>query len=213
MSKALVISRNELLKFPREDKGTHMSFVVPAALLYAQLWLEDRSTCETDDSVIQILPYMVIKDSVTGKYFSYRRGSKGGEARLKGKCSIGLGGHLEELPFFNTYKVVASTVAMGALRELNEEVGIDLTFKNFYDLEEQLLLEKFSLIYSTRDNVDKYHLCMLIQLEFDARELTKLEDGVIQDIAWLSKEELGDAHWNFSRYLEGWSDIALTYLK
>src|ERR1044072_7133831 len=59
---------------------------------------KSRSTIETDTNFKQLIPYVVV---VCGdKILRYRRGATGGENRLHGLFSIGIGGHIsnEERP-------------------------------------------------------------------------------------------------------------------
>lgn len=51
-----------------------------------------RAEAETDPSLKQVIPYLVLRDS--GSYFLMRRTTAGGDARLHDRCSIGIGGHL-----------------------------------------------------------------------------------------------------------------------
>jgi len=53
-----------------------------------------RSRAETDPSFKQLIPYVVVKGE--SGYFLYRRLSTGAESRLRGRYSIGVGGHLVE---------------------------------------------------------------------------------------------------------------------
>ena len=53
---------------------------------------EPRSTMERDPSFKQIIPYLVLRDG--SRYFLMQRTTAGGDARLHGRYSIGVGGHL-----------------------------------------------------------------------------------------------------------------------
>jgi predicted NUDIX family phosphoesterase len=53
---------------------------------------EPRSLMEEDPSFKQIIPYLVLRDG--SRYFLMRRTSAGGDVRLHGRYSIGVGGHL-----------------------------------------------------------------------------------------------------------------------
>jgi len=83
----------------------------PSNLVYVA-----RSKAEEDANLKQLIPYIVI---VCGdKVLRYRRGKRGGEARLHGKLSIGIGGHINERSD-NAYAAYAN----GMMRELDEELG------------------------------------------------------------------------------------------
>ena len=51
-----------------------------------------RSGAEVDRSTKQIIPYLVLRDGQ--RYFLMQRTAAGGDARLHGRYSIGVGGHL-----------------------------------------------------------------------------------------------------------------------
>jgi len=51
-----------------------------------------RSTMEGDPSFKQLIPYLVLRDG--SRYFLMQRTRAGGDARLHGRYSIGVGGHL-----------------------------------------------------------------------------------------------------------------------
>ena len=53
---------------------------------------EPRSTMEQDPSFKQVIPYLVLRDGP--RYFLMRRTTAGGDPRLHGRYSIGVGGHL-----------------------------------------------------------------------------------------------------------------------
>jgi predicted NUDIX family phosphoesterase len=53
---------------------------------------EPRAAMEQDPSFKQIIPYLVLRDSA--RYFLMQRTTAGGDARLHGQYSIGVGGHL-----------------------------------------------------------------------------------------------------------------------
>lgn len=52
-----------------------------------------RALAETDESMLQIIPYGVLLSSGGRTAWCYRR--TGGDARLEGRCSLGVGGHIE----------------------------------------------------------------------------------------------------------------------
>jgi predicted NUDIX family phosphoesterase len=53
---------------------------------------EPRSLMEQDPEFKQIIPYLVLRDG--SRYFLMQRTSAGGDGRLHGRYSIGVGGHL-----------------------------------------------------------------------------------------------------------------------
>ena len=53
---------------------------------------EPRAAMEADPSFKQVIPYLVLRDGP--RYFLMQRTAAGGDARLHGRYSIGVGGHL-----------------------------------------------------------------------------------------------------------------------
>jgi len=87
-----------------------------------QLVYLNRSEAELDKRYKQLIPYVLI---VCGdKILRYRRGKAGGEARLHGLFSVGIGGHIsdEDNGQFSRDRGYQA----GMRRELIEEVGIDV---------------------------------------------------------------------------------------
>lgn len=89
----------------------------------------DRWMAESDSTILQLIPYIMIF-SPDKKVFSYQR--KGSEQRLVGKFSVGIGGHINPqdqrrgLGYKkNTNGIGWDTVQQGAVREICEELVLD----------------------------------------------------------------------------------------
>ena len=82
--------------------------------------LIERSICETDESLQQIIPYIVIRRH--GAIMMYDRGSKGGESRLSGKLSAGVGGHINQGDS-DAAGSLRETIYRGMEREIDEETA------------------------------------------------------------------------------------------
>jgi predicted NUDIX family phosphoesterase len=77
---------------------------------------EPREAMERDPSFKQIIPYLVLRDRA--RYFLMRRTTAGADARLHGRYSIGVGGHLNP----------GDDGLLGGLRrEWHEELVADFT--------------------------------------------------------------------------------------
>jgi predicted NUDIX family phosphoesterase len=70
-----------------------------------------RETVETDESVMQLIPYVLVLNDY--KILTYNRLKKSGEQRLRGKCSIGFGGHINDTD---------SNFETGMIREIHQEL-------------------------------------------------------------------------------------------
>ena len=78
-------------------------------------WLE-RAQAETDPAWLQVIPYAVLID-LNDRPWAYRR--TGGDARLRERRSIGVGGHIEEC---DRRAGLLATVRAALVRELKEEL-------------------------------------------------------------------------------------------
>jgi predicted NUDIX family phosphoesterase len=74
----------------------------------------ERRHAERDPMLKQVIPYALFERE--GGLFLMRRLSKGGEARLHGKLSVGVGGHI------NPVDGAADALDAGLRREIEEEV-------------------------------------------------------------------------------------------
>ncbi|MBI4277400.1 MAG: phosphoesterase [Armatimonadetes bacterium] len=88
------------------------------AAIAAHGTFRDRGEVEHDPSWKQIIPYLVIRcgDSV----FLFQRTAAGGEARLHGRHSIGVGGHINRVDV----EGASDPVDAGLRRELEEELEV-----------------------------------------------------------------------------------------
>ena len=78
---------------------------------------EDRPLAEDDPSRKQLIPYVVVRDGA--RVFLMQRTNAGGDARLHGKASIGVGGHL------NPVDESEDRLMAGLRREWAEELDAD----------------------------------------------------------------------------------------
>jgi len=113
----LVVQRERLLReaidgFVRDDATTFLTAV------HAHGIFRPRSAVERDGSVKQIIPYLIVRwrDQV----FLFQRSAAGGEPRLHGLFSIGVGGHINRNDVVGAHDLVAA----GLRRELEEELVI-----------------------------------------------------------------------------------------
>ncbi|MEO6709958.1 MAG: hypothetical protein ABI054_08200 [Planctomycetota bacterium] len=130
MEFVFVVPRNEL--FPDCYPQGLMSFgpEFPLAAFEASVarsgFFVQRSHAESNPNLKQVIPYTVVVRG--GEVFLLRRLSKGGEARLANKLSIGVGGHIN--PEDATAAVnpdgslTHSPIDNGSRREIAEEIHI-----------------------------------------------------------------------------------------
>ena len=188
MEKVLVVKTEKLAKFISgrtglltEDREAMLDIIIN------EHEFTDRPAAEEDPSYKQIIPYVVLTRK--GLVFATRRLNKGGESRLHGKVSIGIGGHIN--PVDETDR--RSVLMKGLERELDEEVYIQRRG--------ELVPQGF--INDDGNGVGAVHLGLCFSMEVEGevsvKETEKLSGG------WMSLQELRGEFDN----METWSQIAL----
>ena len=188
MEKVLVVKTDKLAKFISgrtglltEDREAMLDIIINEHEFI------DRPAAEEDPSYKQIIPYVVLTRK--GLVFATRRLNKGGESRLHGKVSIGIGGHIN--PVDETDR--RSVLMKGLERELDEEVYIQRRG--------ELVPQGF--INDDGNGVGAVHLGLCFSMEVEGevsvKETEKLSGG------WMSLQELRGEFDN----METWSQIAL----
>ena len=166
-------------------------------LAKAGLWLGPRQTLETCEDFRQIIPYIVVTDGA--RIVCYERTPAGGEARLHGKLSIGLGGHIDfsDVARSNDAIDLDRTMAQSAQRELEEELrhasGIDTDW--------------IGLIVENDTPVARVHIGVVAIARIGAQAVSAAEEA-IANVRLLTPEELEQE----APRLEGWSQRLLPHL-
>ena len=122
-------SEERVLCFPRQlleeigvFQGLSMDVVkyLPVVTSSKQLVYINRSAAEMDTRYKQLIPYVLV--ICNGKVLRYRRGKGGGETRLHGLYSVGIGGHIsdEDSSLFSNVGY-----SDGMRREIMEEVAVE----------------------------------------------------------------------------------------
>lgn len=148
-----------------------------------------RSTAETDPSHKQLIPYVVIKQGEG--YLSYSRSRAGGESRLHGRRSIGIGGHINQDD---------QSLAHGISRELQEEIILPKSHNP--------LVRLAGLINDDSNPVGQVHLGVVYILELQPGEPPQSADPAIQDLKFQTPSQLQDS----SELYETWSKILIPHL-
>ena len=78
---------------------------------------QPRAAVEEDEAWLQIIPYVVLRDGRSAVWAYARRG---GDGRLLGRRSVGVGGHIEEA---DRRPTLLDTARVCARRELAEELA------------------------------------------------------------------------------------------
>jgi predicted NUDIX family phosphoesterase len=157
-----------------------------------------RGEAELNPDWKQIIPYIVIQWKDTPEFFTYRRGDKGGEARLKTRRSLGIGGHINQE---DNHGNGPDTFQAGSLRELKEE----LDFKTFSS-KEQIV----GVLYDPSTEVGKVHfgVVKLIRVFESDRENIKVVDDALIESRWDLLTDLKELRSDF----EVWSQFVIDYL-
>ena len=116
----------------------------------SQFETKRRGDMEEDPSYKQLISYCILENE-DDEVLVYERLSGGGESRLHGLSSIGVGGHMNDVPEAVT---VEEVIRENAARELEEEVGL-----NKQDVAN---MELIGFINDDQDEVGKVHIGVVL---------------------------------------------------
>ncbi|MEM6655421.1 MAG: phosphoesterase [Planctomycetota bacterium] len=172
---------------------------LPALLECGELSYQPRGEMELDPSHKQLIPYVVFRHRTADggpTIFTYRRGAGGGEARLRAKRSVGVGGHIS---IVDAHAAAASgdVYRQGLERELAEEVAIDSPYRE----------SCIGLINDDATDVGRVHLGVVHVFDLDGPRVSPREE----DIADPRFEPLEQVANDLDAY-ESWSQIAVEAL-
>jgi predicted NUDIX family phosphoesterase len=153
------------------------------ARVVPRLEFRDRFDVEKDPRFKQVIPYVVILGGTPGTVWAYRRSNKGGEARLHGQWSIGVGGHMEGQDH---------SIDMTAYRELEEEF-------RFVDSPSPSTLKRVGLLYSDATPVDQVHFGVVYAAQYAGKIVP--HDDEIEEVRLVQTRDLEDLP------LESWSKL------
>ncbi len=146
-----------------------------------------RPEMEEDTSYKQIIPYVILRRGED--IYVLRRLKKGGEARLHGLLSIGVGGHINPVD----EAAGADVLMQGLRREVYEEVNI----------ERELGIKPLGVINDDSNAVGSVHLGFLFELEVEGEVSVRETEKLAGE--WVSKPELK----KLREQMETWSQIAM----
>lgn len=189
MEQVLVVKREKIEKFIAGKNGLIIENV-PELLEIIRNEHEymPRAEAEGQSAFKQIIPYVILRQG--DKIFVTRRLNKGGEARLHGKISIGVGGHI------NPVDEQGDMLMKGLWREIHEEV----------ELHSHGELCSCGFINDDSNSVGSVHLGACFTLETEG-EVTVKETEKLEGL-WMTLPELKE---NYD-YMETWTQIALEVL-
>ncbi len=155
-----------------------------------------RPKAEADPAYKQIIPYVIM--SCDGKYLSYVRGRRAGEARLTGLRSIGIGGHInpaDDMPLFSSDFREAYKSAVE--REVAEEVCVEAGHTDSI----------VALLNNDSTEVGSVHLGIVHHWVLDSPGVSRREQ-VITQMSFMSPAELRKVRDS----METWSQLCLDLL-
>lgn len=161
------------------------------ALILSKHGYERRFDLENDPTRKQPIPYVVVF-SERGVFCMARKSAQT-EARLHGKLSIGVGGHISEESEFGKIDAIES----GMWRELHEELHINDAQNCRFR----------GLLNDDSNEVGQVHLGIVFTLRTGADQVRVRETEKMEGF-WLSLEELLCEH----KRLETWSSLLLQRL-
>ena len=154
----------------------------------------DRDEAEQNPQFKQIIAYAIF--CCRGKVLAYARTSKGGEARLHDKWSLGIGGHINPVDGLADN---IDTYLAGVEREIREEISFSGTATQ----------ELYAVINDDTNEVGSVHLGIVHRFELDSDEVVPLEKK-LANLKFCTLDELAGPLYD---KLETWSAICVDALK
>ena len=166
-----------------------------ATLREAGAWLGPRSQLEDMPEFRQIIPYVALK--CDDRFVRYTRTSAGGEGRLHGRVSIGLGGHvdLSDIVVSGDHVDLVRTLDDAARREVDEELlGVHALSRRWV-----------GLLVDNDNPVGRVHIGVVALWELASAPHGSAEDAIGDwGLATLAELQADDAR------LETWSSLLVS---
>lgn len=160
----------------------------PDPLLRLFLAADQHERCqalESDESLLQIIPYVLVM-TPDGQYMSYYR--QGDEKRLHGHISVGFGGHVQlDLTDFETFK---QSLVTECQRELIEEIHCTVEADN---------LEMIAIIYDSSNAVGRVHVGVVYRAMLDPEQLATVSQECGEISAKYAEDILKEDPENWSK--------------
>lgn len=154
-----------------------------------------RPRLETRSDYKQIIPYGVIRCGE--KTYLFRRTKGGGEARLFGCYSLGVGGHLN--PQLSRADIDMDYLEAELIREMNEEVAMSPGCVVRY-------MDPIAFVNDDANEVGSVHLGVFFIIDVTSEDLTIRETDKLEG-RWVTNEELLAAY----PEMETWSQLYMRY--
>lgn len=153
--------------------------------------IKRRGDMEEDPSYKQLISYCILENE-NEEILVYERLSGGGEARLHGQSSIGVGGHMNDVKGAESINEV---LRINAQRELEEEVGLpDSKSQN---------LAYIGFINDDTNEVGEVHLGVVFKIKVNSNDVEAKETDTLK-INWMNQNKIE----NYDDF-ETWSALIL----
>ena len=136
-----------------------------------------RGDMEEDPSYKQLISYCILENE-HDEILVYERLSGGGESRLHGQSSIGVGGHMNDVKGAESINEV---LRVNAQRELDEEVGLpEHKSQN---------LAYIGFINDDTNEVGEVHLGVVFKIKVDSNDVEAKETDTLK-IKWVNHNKI-----------------------
>ena len=157
---------------------------------FGEFEVNRRGDMEEDPSYKQLISYCIITNN--DETLVYKRLEGGGETRLHGLLSIGVGGHMNDV---EDEADIDGKLRVNAARELEEEVGLSADdVKN---------IEVHGLINDDGNDVGKVHIGLVLKIDVEKDKVINNEEDTIA-LEWVKNDVLE----TMSPY-ESWSELII----
>lgn len=144
--------------------------------------IKRRGDVEEDPSYKQLISYVVVKNN-KGETLLYTRLSGGGESRLHGKSSVGVGGHMNPVDGLSGYQLLLENTK----RELIEEIGV-----------EPVEIGLYGLVNDDSNDVGQVHVGLVYIANIGDQDVTVTETDTLS-VKWVPDTKFYE--------LETWSQL------
>jgi predicted NUDIX family phosphoesterase len=142
-------------------------------------WFGPRHLLEHDERYRQLIPYVILHQG--NRVVTYRRGQTSTESRLRGKRSIGFGGHVtvSDIVTENGQLNLVATLRTASLRELEEELILPSVKQK----------QSIGILCMNNTSVSRVHLGVVELWSVDVSEI-RASEACIGDVSLMDVCEL-----------------------
>jgi predicted NUDIX family phosphoesterase len=159
---------------------------------FNQFDVKRRGDMEEDPSYKQLISYVIIRSEDDDETLVYKRLDGGGESRLHGLLSIGVGGHMNDV---EGSAGIDDKLSVNAKRELEEEIGLQPS-----KLDD---IEIIGLINDDDNEVGQVHIGLVLKVNVAKADVKNMEADTLS-LSWQKNSSLKE----MSPY-ESWSELII----